>query len=84
MIAGRTGTPKGQGQGGKGKGGGARHCFRVLSYLLDSMPEGGVHSVFFLPISFQLVDSTVPLDSCIHRPLPLLNCIQSCKAFGVA
>ena len=32
------------------------------------MPVGGVHSVGFLPMSFQLVDSTVPLDSCITPP----------------
>lgn len=28
------------------------------------MPVGGVQSVFFLPMSFQFVDKTVPLDSC--------------------
>lgn len=38
------------------------------AYFFASMPVGGVHSVFFLPISFQLVDSTVPLDSCIRTP----------------
>ena len=39
----------------------------AMCHLLDSMPPGGVHSVFFLPMSFQLVDNTVPLDSCRHR-----------------
>ena len=41
------------------------------------MPEGGVHSVFFLPMSFQLVDSTVPLDSCIQGQVPLVSYMQA-------
>ena len=56
-------------------GGGEAHGSEG-SYLLASMPEGGVHSVFFLPISFQLVDSTVPLDSCMQGQVPLLICVQ--------
>ena len=37
-----------------------------FSYVLASMPSGGVHSIFLAPISFQLVDSTVPFDSCME------------------
>lgn len=33
------------------------------SYFFTSSPSGGVHSVFFFPISDQLVDRTVPLLS---------------------
>jgi len=43
------------------------------------MPVGGVHSVGFLLMSFQLVDSTVPLDSCT-RPLPQHIMLQSLVA----
>ena len=34
------------------------------SHVLYSMPSGGLHSVFSFPMSFQLVLSTVPPDSC--------------------
>ena len=34
------------------------------SHVLNSMPSGGLHSVFVFPMSFQLVLKTVPPDSC--------------------
>ncbi len=39
----------------------------AVPYFFASMPVGGVQSVFFLPMSFQFVDSTVPFDSCSSK-----------------
>ena len=57
----------------------AKCTLTLKAYFFASMPVGGVQSVFFLPISFQFVDNTVPLDSC--RTAQTTKAALACTGF---